>query len=739
MELEHPHQAGAGASVDNAAAARRSAANLDRARDWHGSGRLDDAAREYEAVLVREPDNAHALHLYGVLEYQRGAAAKAESLIRRSISLGASARALSDLGAILASAARTDEALEQFEAALRIDSQDVQALVRKGNTLLAARRYEAALETFDRALEISPLTLDALCNRGSALRALQRYQEALESYERALTVDPRSFESFYNLGNVLRDLQRYARALHNYERALEIAPNHPEILSVRGLTLVDLGRVKEALASFNEAIATRPDFVEALYNSAVALERLGRSQESMQRCDRVLALDSRHSKARATRGNALLSLQRYEEALSEYARALEMEPGATDVLCNQGTALHRLQRYEAALYSYDAALAANQEFAEAWCNRGNVLQDMHRYEDALQSFDRAISINPKYAIAWFNRGSVLLEMLRFDEALEAFDRAIACDPNYSDAHFAQGFIYLRQGDLARGWPKYEWRLRDPKSEHNERIFSQPRWTGVEPLDGRTLLVHAEQGFGDTVQFCRYAQQLRDAGARVVLEVQPALRSLMASLQGPAQVIARGEPLPAFDYHCPLLSLPYAFQTDLSSIPGSTPYLHADPALVEKWAGMLGLRHRPRVGLAWSGNPEHRNDRNRSIEFATLLPLLRPDIDWISLQKVVRDRDAALLDAAPVRTFDTDIRDFSDTAAIMQSLDLIISVDTAVAHLAGALNRPVWILVTHLSEWRWMSEREDSPWYPSARVFRQPAPGRWADVVEQVQAAIARWI
>ncbi|MEW6342587.1 MAG: tetratricopeptide repeat protein [Pseudomonadota bacterium] len=736
MDVGHPDSTGLGALANAGSGKRPAKATLSRAKEWHGAGRLDDAEREYEAVLADQPDDAEALQFYGILKFQRADMLGAEALLRQAVSIAPNADSLSDLGAVLATNGKPDLALEQLDAALRLEPGHVNALVRQGNTLMGVRRYEAALNAYDKALQVSPLLLDPLCNRGAALRALGRLQEALETYERALTVNPRSFESFYNLGNVLRDLQRYAEALQNYERALAIVPDHAEILSVRGRTLVDLGRPKEALASFNEAIASKPDHVEALYNSAVALERLGRAEEAVERCARVLALEPNHAKAYATRGNALLHQERHEDALLDYSRSLELESGASDVLCNQGSALRQLGRYEAALQSYDAALAASADFPEGWCNRGNVLHDMRRYEDALAAFDRALAINPKYAMAWFNRGNALFDTLRFDAALQDYDQAIKIDPNYVDAHFAQGFIYLHRGDFARGWPKYEWRLRDPKSEHSKRFFSQPRWSGEEPLDGRTILIYAEQGFGDTVQFCRYVQRLLDAGARVVLEVQPALRSLVTTLHGSVQVVATGEPLPAFDYQCPLLSLPFLFQTDLSSIPAQTRYLHADAGLVEKWEKILGTRQRLRIGLAWSGNSEHRNDRNRSIELATLGPLLDLDVDWISLQKVVRENDVAVLEQSPIRSFEADIRDFSDTAALIRSLDLVISVDTAVAHLAGALGGPVWILLPYVAEWRWMSGREDSPWYPEARLFRQEAPGRWPEVINAVREAIA---
>ncbi|CAB3772442.1 tetratricopeptide repeat protein [Paraburkholderia humisilvae] len=736
MEVDHPSGTRVDASTPSDAARRQASAHLARAKDLHGLSKFDEAAREYEAALAAQPDLGDALHYYGVLQFQRGHAADAEAALRRAVTVAPSADAMSDLGAVLAANGDADRAMEHLDAALQLDRNHVSTLIRRANILVGMRRFEDALADYDRALVVSPLALDALCNRGSALRALGRHQDAVDTYQRALTLSPQSFESLFNLGNVLRDLQRHAEALQNYARALAIVPNHPSILSAHGRTLVDLGRPKEALTSFNEAIATKPDFVEALYNSAVALERMGRSEEALQRCDRVLALEPHHAKALATRGNALLHEMRYEQAAATYRRALELEPGATDVLCNLGTALRHLERHEEALLSYDAALAMSSNMPEAWCNRGNVLQDLHRYEEAMSAYDRAIAVNPKYAVAWFNRGNVLMDTYRLDAAMQAYDKAIDLDPNYVDAQFVRGFIHLLQGDFARGWTQYEWRLKDPKSEHIKRTFIKPRWTGAEPLEGLTILVYAEQGFGDTVQFCRYVEHLAAKGARVVLEVQPALRALLTPLRGAAQLIAAGEPLPPHDYYCPLLSLPLAFRTDLRTIPAKTPYLRADSELMQKWASALGPKRRMRVGVTWSGNPEHRNDRNRSLELKTLLPLLDLDVEWISLQKVVRERDFPTLERSPLRNFDADLRDFSDTAALMESLDLVITVDTAVAHLAGALNRPVWVMLPYMGEWRWLRERSDSPWYPGARLFRQPAPGRWQDVIDAVRHELA---
>jgi len=735
VTVEHRHDAHAGASGNDASGQRQSATILSRARNWHGAGRFDDAAREYLAVLAKEPDNPQALHLYGVLQFQRGAADAAEALLRQSIAIEPGTRALSDLGAIAGERGRIDEALEHFAAALRAAPDDVQTLVRRGNTLIGLRRYDDALASFDRALAASPLVLDALCNRGSALRALGRFDEALDTYDRALMVDPQSFESWFNRGLVLRELQRPADALQCFDRAHAIRPGVAAIMAERGRTLIDLDRPSEALAAFNEAIAADPARIDVLYNSAVALERLGRADEALARCERVLALDPGHVRAQASRGNALLQLKRYDDALAGYTRALEIDPHSVETLCNRGTALRYLKRYDEALASYDAALARDARFAEAWTNRSSVLQDLHRYDDAMASLDRAIALRPEHATNWLNRGNLHFETARTDDALAAYDRAIALHPDYAEAHFARASLYLIEGDFARGWPEYEWRLRDAQLARHYRPFTQPAWRGDTPLDAKTVLIHAEQGFGDTLQFCRYVPLVAACGARVVFEVQPPLRALMASLHGAADVVARGAPLPAFDCQAPLLSLPHAFRTDEATIPPAGAYLQADPQRTREWDALLGERRRPRIGLAWAGNPEHRNDHNRSIDFAQFASLFDLDVDWISLQKPVRERDEARLAQAPVRRVDDELGDFADTAALIGALDLVIAVDSAVAHLSGALGRPVWVLLPEPAEWRWMRARGDSPWYPSARLFRQAAPGNWTDTIDAVRAAI----
>jgi hypothetical protein len=299
---------------------------------------------------------------------------------------------------------------------------------------------------------------------------------------------------------------------------------------------------------------------------------------------------------------------------------------------------------------------------------------------------------------------------------------------------------LLSGDFKHGFAEYEWRWESEQLRANKRNFPQPLWRGQESVAGKTVLLHAEQGMGDTIQFCRYAPLLAERGARVILEVQKPLRELLSTLAGVAQVVSAGDPLPDFDMHCPLLSLPLAFETEPAAIPAATPYLSASPQLLKDWERRLGPHDRPRVGLVWSGSTFLKNDRNRSIALSALLPLLDIDATFISLQKDVRAKDAVTLqDRTDIRDVRDELKDFTDTAALVSHLDLVISVDTSVGHLAGALAKPVWMLLPYVPDWRWQLDRDDSPWYPTARLFRQDEARSWQGVVARVHAALQEFV
>jgi tetratricopeptide (TPR) repeat protein len=499
----------------------------------------------------------------------------------------------------------------------------------------------------------------------------------------------------------LRKLRRFDEALASHDAALALRPDYPEALVGRGVLLHDRKQFDAALKSYDRALGLRPDYAEALVNRGAILHEVGRSEEALKSFERALAGQPDNVEALTNRGVVLHDLARYDEALAQHEQAAAMRPGDAAVLHNRGVTLHKLRRLEEALASHDSALVARPNYAEAHANRGVTLYDLKR----------------------------------FDEALASYDQAIALRPDYADAHFFKSLSSLVTGDFERGWTGYEWRHRAPAARLTERVFHQPLWLGKGDIAGKTILLHSEQGFGDTIQFSRYVPLVAARGARVLLEVEEPLCELVNGLAGPVQVIAKGDPLPDFDLRCPLPSLPLAFRTRLETIPSDTPYLHLPTQALDYWGEMLGAKEGLRVGLAWAGNTRHVRDGERSMRLRDLLPLTDIGATFVSLQKDVRPGDVEALKSCDIIQLGEELGDFSDTAALISQLDLVISVDTSVAHLAGALGKPVWILLTHAPDWRWLLDRDDSPWYPTARLFRQQDSREWGSVVTRLRESL----
>lgn len=499
-----------------------------------------------------------------------------------------------------------------------------------------------------------------------------------------------------------------------------------------GLELHKAGKFAEAEAIYREILNTAPDQPQIHNNRGVTLQELQRYDEALAAYDRAIALGADFAQIHFNRGISLHALKRFNEALVAYDRALAIEPHSAYVQNSRGNTLRKLDRNTDALAAYDAAINLQPDFADAHSNRGNALRSLRRHEEALASYDRALALKPDFAGAWYNRGFTLQELKRHQEALACYDKAIAFDPDYADAWWNKAFITLLTGDFNAGWPLYEWRWKLKDYLAPRRNFSQPVWRGDFDLNGKTILIHAEQGLGDTIHFCRYIKQLVERGAKVVFEVQPPLKALMTSLAGVAQIITQGEALPAFDCYSPLLSLPLAFKTDFKNLPADIPYFYAQKDAVARWSAILGERRAPRVGITWAGSHGHKNDRNRSMQLLDFLPLAHSGVELISLQKQIPMAEEIILAATPsIKNIGTKLGDFSDTAAVIASLDIVIAVDTAIAHLAGALGKPVWLLLPYAPEWRWLLDRDDSPWYPSARLFRQPQMGDWQSVIDTV--------
>ncbi len=418
---------------------------------------------------------------------------------------------------------------------------------------------------------------------------------------------------------------------------------------------------------------------------------------------------------------------------------LDRAPHHGEARLNRGLAHAALGSLEAAVAEFDAALSIVPDHPIAHYNRGVALHDLGRYAAALDAQDRALAAAPEHAGAWLARGRTLAALNRHDEAVASYGKARAAGKDVPDVNFSEAMALLTLGDYRAGFEKYEARWRrtgmpPPMSR------GRPLWLGEYPLARKTVLLHAEQGLGDTIQFARYVPLIAKTGAKVVLEVQSELTALLARLEGAAAVIARGEPPPPFDVHCPLGSLPLAFRTEPDMVPADIPYLAADDAWLTKWAVRLSALPRPRIAFAWSGNPNHFNDRNRSIPFARLAPLFNIPARFLSIQRDVRSEDAQGLAAQTrVRRLGGELDDFTDTAAVIALADLVISADTAVAHLAGAMGRPLWMLIPFAPDWRWTLSGESSPWYPTARLFRQSSLGDWDGVIARVAAELARFI
>jgi tetratricopeptide (TPR) repeat protein len=501
--------------------------------------------------------------------------------------------------------------------------------------------------------------------------------------------------------------------------------------------------------------STSVPYVQQHIQSGLQLLQQGRLDEAWQALSAAIAADSDNALAHHLRGLVQVHAGEWPGALADLMRAVELDPADAVAHSNLSGALRAVGDYEAALASGETAVRLNPDFPDAHLNRGNALLELARPDEALASYAEVLARQPGDARAYSNRGNALRSLGRLPEAAASFEQAMALDPATPEIRANCGFAYLGMGDLPKGFGLFEarWDNRNMRAYLESRAFPAPFWRGSEPLGdeslrGKTILLHSEQGFGDVLQFCRYAPLAAERGARVLVEVDPALKPLMRSLEGVDQVFAQGETLPAFDLHCPMMSLPFAFRTTLETIPAETPYLAADPDRVDAWRRRLGPAPRPRVGLAWSSGVRPDQPELKAINGRRNLPLEKLaafkglDIDFVSLQKgQPAEAEFDALDQAawagpPILNVARELTDFGETAALMTVLDLVVSVDTSIPHLAGALGRPVWVMNRFDPCWRWLQGRSDSPWYPTARLFRQPALGDWDRVLTEVRQALA---
>ena len=612
----------------------------------------------------------------------------------------------------------------------------VGALCEAGLAYLSAGQLVEAERSFAGVVAREPRHLQGLLALGVIAWQQQRQPAALTYARKAAAIAPKLAAGHLLLARVLREGGRLADAITAFRAALRLAPADTAARFELAQVLADAALLDEAALCYRTALQGEPANAAGHYNLGNLLLRLGQPGAAVECYQSALVLQPANRHARNNLAAALRKGGRVEEAEQEYRALTEQCPDMVDAHNNLGTLLFEDGRFAEAVPCFQQALFLRPDHADAANNLGSALIELGDYAAAKQCLQGAVELGPLQALPRSNLGAALRELGDVAAAEACFRQAVRLAGDTVAARNNLATTLLQTGRLQEGWALYESRWETPTLP--PRPFSQPLWQG-ETLGNQVLLLHAEQGMGDTLQFCRYVR-LAAQRARVVLEVQPALRRLLArSLPDVEQIVARGEALPRFDRHCPLLSLPRLFGTVLETIPAEMPYLSPDPADGAVWQSRLAALPGRRVGLVWRGNQAFADaKRKRDLDPAYLAMLAGlPGVSFVSLQKDLdAERQAAVRDLLPMTDWTADLTDFAQTAALIAGLDLVIGVDTAVIHLAGALGRPVWLLNRFDPCWRWLREREDSPWYPTLRQFRQPAVGDWAGVLQRVHAALA---
>jgi tetratricopeptide (TPR) repeat protein len=590
-----------------------------------------------------------------------------------------------------------DKAKIFYKQAILKNPKHFDALHLCGVIEIHNKNTKVGLELIERALKINPQSAEAHFNKGMALLEIKKFEDAISCFDKAIKFKIDYFPAFFNRGNALAQLEKFEEAVTSYKSAVLIAPSFAEGYCNLGNALTQLGKLEDAVCYYEKSIQLAPGLVDAYLNISSALIKLDRKKDALTCINHAIELDKNDYIAYLNRGKILIELDQFHEAISSFNRAIEIEPSYSDAYCNYGLALMELLKPKEALLQYEKAISIDPFYYEAINNKGEALSKIGHYEEGIKQYDLALQIKPDYPPAQWNKSNALLTLGNFDE----------------------------------GWRLYESRWKVKELNLNYSLFKQPLWLGNELLTDKTILLHSEQGLGDTIQFCRYSQMVSNLGARVILRVQKPLLSLFKQLQGVHHLIGDNEILPDFDFHCPLMSLPLALKTNLNSIPNVSGYLWSDPIKRQQWSKKIGQHQRKLIGLAWSGNPNQGNDGNRSIKLSHLLPYLPNEFSYISLQKEVRDYDKETLFKSTISHFGDDIHDFSDTAAICDLVDLVVSVDSSVAHLSGAMGKPTSVLLPYDPGWRWLLNRDDSPWYQSVKLFRQNSDFTWDPVFRRL--------
>ncbi|CCE04224.1 conserved hypothetical protein [Bradyrhizobium sp. STM 3843] len=743
---------------------------LREAAQHYNSGRPDSADTLCGEILELRPNYLPALHLAAVLALSAGRIAQGTDLLGRVFSLDPDhVPALVTLGDALAVQGQRDGAVAAFRRAVMLRPLDVALQAKLGAALVDAARFAEAASTYQAALARDPTQVQMRFNLAVCLAADGRLAEAEQAYRTVVARDPAHKAAWLRLGNLLADrydvdaaiaicheglsanpnepslhvamaacLYRCGRrddAIGHYRKVTELAPEDAATLRKLGLLLHEAGRTKDAVEIYRRCAALNSTDAEIHNHLCVCLTELGQLDGARASAERALQINPGYAKAYNNLGIVLKRQDKIEAAIACHRHAIAADPDDADGYANLAVALHQKGELDEALTAARHAVSRAPEHPLVHANLAGLLHGRGDLDGALAASHRAVALAPENPILHTNLAGLLHSKGDIDAALATSRHAVALGPEHPLVRYNHSHLLLLCGDLQNGFADYRWRSRC--AEHSVSVTG-PEWQG-EPFAGRTLLIFAEQGLGDTLQFIRYLPMVAAKGGAIVLQVQPPLVPLLRALPD-VTVVAQGAPLPPVDLQVALMDLAHVFRTTLDSIPADTPFLKADPDQVETWRRAVGDVTGLKVGVVWAGSTVHKSDRYRSLAAQALLPrLVMPGVQLYSLQKEPRSADLPVLAALGSAVIDLapGLNDFSDTAAAVAALDLVISVDTSLAHLAGAMGRPAWVLLPYAQDWRWLRHREDSPWYRSLRLFRQKRPLIWDDVLPRVTAELQR--
>jgi tetratricopeptide (TPR) repeat protein len=584
-----------------------------------------------------------------------------------------------------------------------------------------------------RILRDRPDSSDALHLLGAVISRAGRPLNAIPFLTLAAQQNADAFVVQLDLARACAAVDQFDQAMRAYRQCIALAPDLAHPHAEFGVLLNRGGMSREAIGPLSRALELAPESAEFHFHLGVALANCGEADRAIVAYERAIELDSTMPEPHANLGVIFRSIGKLDRALAAYARALEINPDCAEVHCNLGVALAELDRMAEAIQCYELALAINPDFANAHFNLANAIRKGDEHERAIEMYRRAVQLKTDFVQAHSNMAMSFNDLGRHDLALIYYDRAVELRPEWGEARWNRTLTHLVLGDFERGWAEFD--CRNQIEPPSSRTFPGERWSG-EDIRGKTILLNYEMGLGDSINFVRYASWVAQRAGRVIVEMQEPLRELCESVAGVDQVVCiqRDQPFVHYDLHCSLMRLPELYRSDPATMPRTVPYLRPSGARLDKWQKTVGARAgKFRVGLVWAGSPEHQNDRQRSIALASLASLAAvPDVEFYSLQRghaagqaMTPPPGMGLIDHSD--EFDN----MADTAALIEQLDLVISVDTSVAHLAGALGKPVWVLLAYVPDWRWMLDREDTPWYPTMRLFRQPAIGDWSMPIRQI--------